>query len=304
MTSLNNRLKQDQVISIMLTISEVARKFSLSNRQVHEMIHYGYLNAADIRRRSGGGPILLFSEQDIDQLDVHSILQEINARKKHDRTHSASVDFRRMTRVLNYYDRFVDSVQDHPQQQFLMICFYLFHLNHYAKKYHKQSEDLYRLKNRVIRKLYHQYPDLIQAIYLLGPDRKQIWLCDDCKESARAAGMTYVDYLKQGYYCPKCTIGSIDKEYYSLVEFRAALDDYRFTFHLPRSSAIRWMKDLDSLPQSIRDMGSYQDSMYLYGRAISRVEERILPLPVILEKLQQFLDSDESCADDDQDFFS
>jgi hypothetical protein len=52
------------------------------------------------------------------------------------------------------------------------------------------------------------------------------------------------------------------------------------------------MKNLDSLPQSIRDMGNYQDHMYLYGRTISRIEERILPLPVILEKLQQFLATD------------
>lgn len=287
----------------MLTISEVARKFSLSNRQVHEMIRYGYLSVADVRRRSGGGPTLLFSEQDIDKLDVHSILQEINTRKKHGHAHSASIDFRRVTRVLNYYDRFVASVQDHPHQQFLMVCFYLFHLNHYAKKYQKQSAELYRLKNQVIRKLYGQFSDLIKAIYLLGPDRKQIWLCDDCKESARAAGMSYVDYLKQGYHCPKCTIGSVDKEYYSLVEFRVALEEYRFTFHLPRASALRWMKNLESLPQSARDVGNYQDRMYLYGRSISHIEERVLPLPVILEKLQQFLDSDNLPAEG-QDFLS
>ncbi|HOQ08943.1 MAG TPA: hypothetical protein PLG09_02325 [Syntrophomonadaceae bacterium] len=287
----------------MLTISEVARKYSLSNRQVHEMVLYGYLNAADIKRHSGGGTILLFSEQDIDKLDIHSILQEINNRKKYDHFRSASSDFRRMTRMLNYYDRFVASVQDHPQQHFLMVCFYLFHLNHYAKKYQEQSAELYRLKNQVIKRLYNQYTDLIQAIYLLGPDRKQIWLCDDCKDSARAAGMSYVDYLKKGYYCPKCTIGSVDKEYYSLVEFRISLDDYRFTFHLPRASAIRWMKDLDSLPQSIRETGRYQDSMYLYGRAISRIEERILPLPVILEKLHQFLASSTSTAEG-HDFLS
>lgn len=71
------------------------------------------------------------------------------------------------------------------------------------------------------------------------------------------------------------TLGSVDKEYYSLVEFRIVLDDYRFTFHLPRTSTLRWMKNLDSLPQSVRDMGNYQDHMYLYGRTISRIEERI-----------------------------
>lgn len=46
----------------MLTISEVARRHSLSNRQVHEMVRYGYLNVADIKRRSGRGLTYLFSE--------------------------------------------------------------------------------------------------------------------------------------------------------------------------------------------------------------------------------------------------
>lgn len=276
----------------MLTISEVARRYSLSNRQVHEMVRYGYLSVADIRRHSGRGPTYLFSEQEVNNLDVHSVLQEINYRKKRDPLNSAATDFRRVNRVLNYYDRFVDSIQDHPYQVFLMTCFYLFHLNHYAKKYQEQSAELYRLKNKVIRKMYNHYSDLIEVVYLLGPDRKRIWLCDDCKESARAAGMTYVSYLQKGHYCPKCTLDSVEKEYYSLVEFRVILEDYRFTFHLPRSSALRWMKNLDSLPQSVRDTGNYQDRMYLYGRTISSIEERILPLPIIVEKLQQFLTAD------------
>jgi hypothetical protein len=276
----------------MLTISEVARRHSLSNRQVHEMVRYGYLNVADIKRRSGRGLTYLFSEQEVNNLDVPFILQEISYRKRRHPLSSDAIDFRRVNQVLNYYDRFLESIQEHPYQEFLMTCFYLFHLNHYAKKYQELSTELYQLKNQVIRKLYNHFNDLIEAVYLLGPDRKRIWLCEDCKESARAAGMSYVDYLKKGYYCPKCTLGSVDKEYYSLVEFRIVLDDYRFTFHLPRTSALRWMKNLDSLPQSIRDMGNYQDHMYLYGRTISRIEERILPLPVILEKLQQFLATD------------
>lgn len=288
----------------MLTISEVARRYSLSNRQVHEMVRYGYLSVADIRRLSGRGPTYLFSEQEVNNLDVHSALQEISYRKKRAPLNSAAADFRRVNRVLNHYDRFVDSVQDHPYQEFLMTCFYLFHLNHYAKKYQEQSAELYRLKNHVIRKMYNYFNDIIEAVYLLGPDRKRIWLCDDCKESARTAGLTYVDYLNKGYYCPKCTLGSVDKEYYSLVEFRVIVEDYRFTFHLPRSSALRWMKNLNSLPQSVRDTGTYQDRMYLYGRSISRIEERILPLPILLEKLQQFLTADLTENHSYQDFLS
>lgn len=274
----------------MLTISEVAQKFNLSNRQVHDMVSYGFLNVAGIHRHSGRGPTYLFSEHEVNNLDVHLVLQEIEHKKRSYAPGPKSTsEFRRVIRVLNYYDRFMDSVHDHPQEHFLTICFYLFHLNHYAKRYQDRSDELYRLKNQVLRKLYKLYSEHMQAIYLLGPDRKRIWLCDDCKESASAAGMSYVEYLKKGYYCPKCSVNSVEKEYYSLVEFRIALEDFRFTFHLPRSAAIRWMENLEELPQSTRDTGNYTDCMYLYGRTISRIEERILPLPLIQKKLQQFL---------------
>lgn len=275
----------------MLTISEVAEKFNLSNRQVHDMVRYGYLNVAGIHRHSGRGPIYLFSEQDVNNLDIHSALQEIRRKQTYQPGHAVASDFKRVIRVLNYYDRFLDAIQDHPQEHFLLTCFYLFHLNHYAKRYQERSEELYRLKNKVLRKLFLNHPDLFYLRYLLGPDRKRIWLCDDCKESANAAGMSYVEYLKKGYYCPKCSLHSVEKEYYSLIEFRVTLEDYRFTFHLPRSAVLRWMSDLDRLPQGTRDTGRYEDSMYLYGRSVSRIEERILPLPLIQQKLRQYLDA-------------
>ena len=59
----------------MLTISEVALKYNLSNRQVHEMVRYGYLNVANIQRHSGRGSTYLFSENEVNNLDIHSILR-------------------------------------------------------------------------------------------------------------------------------------------------------------------------------------------------------------------------------------
>lgn len=274
----------------VLTISEIAQKYSLSNRQVNDLIRYGYLNVSGISRNAGRGPTYLFSEFEVNNLDIYSALQDIRVKNSAGSSGLAAREFKQSLRVLSHYDRFMDSIQNHPQEQFLLICFYLFHLNHYAKRYLEQSQELYRLKNRIIRKLYQQHSDLMEAIYLLGPDRKKIWLCDDCKESANAAGMSYVEYLKKGYHCPKCSINSVEKEYYSLVEFRTALEDYRFTFHLPRSAVIRWMEDLDSLPQGTRDTGHYEDSMYLYGRPVSKIEERVLPLPVIIQKLHEYLE--------------
>ena len=73
-------------------------------------------------------------------------------------------DFKKVIGVINYYDRFMESVANHPDEELLKTAFYLFHLNHYAKKYQEQSKDLYALKNQVIRKMYQTNPDKIEAI--------------------------------------------------------------------------------------------------------------------------------------------
>jgi hypothetical protein len=67
------------------------------------------------------------------------------------------------------------------------------------------------------------------------------------KDSARSAGLTFVEYLKKGYYCPKCFVQAVEPEYYSLYEFIIAQGNYRFVFHLPRSSAGRWLKNVSDM---------------------------------------------------------
>jgi len=142
--------------------------------------------------------------------------------------------------------------------------------------------------------MYLENSSFIEASYLLGPDRNKIWLCEDCKNAARSAGMSYTTYIKEENYCPKCSIKSIEKEYYSLLEFKVDALDYRFTFHLPLSSALRWMNNIDDLPQGIRKIGKYSDKMYLYGRSINKIEEKIFPLPMIKEQLNEYINSSEA----------
>lgn len=279
----------------MLTISQLAAKYNISNHQVHDLIDFGYLNIAGIKRDGNKGFTYLFAEEEIEALNLPSLLQEIKERKTRpgNRVRKKTNDFKQVIRLLDYYDRFMENVSYHPEKEFLEVCFYLFHLNHYAKTYTTKSNALYRLKNKVLKKLYREKPHLMEAIYLLGPDRNKIWLCEDCKEAARAANQSYVSYLKAGKYCPKCSISPVEKEYYSLVEFKVDLDGFKFTFHLPRSSALKWLKELDQLPQGVRQMNHYDDRMYLYGRSVSRCEEKVLPLNYIEEKLQQYLDKED-----------
>lgn len=274
----------------MLTISQVANLYQINNRQVHELMEYGYLQVSQVLRNANGGLSYLFAQEDLQTVDIYSALADLQDKKSRLKGRvRPGTHFSKVLRAINHYDRFLASIKDQPEEEVLRISFYLFHLNHYAKRYQSQSHELYGLKKRVIKKMYAENQDYIQVRYLLGPDRKRIWLCDDCKESARNAGMSFVEYLKRGYYCPKCYVHSVDAEYYSLYEFIINIADYRFVFHLPRSSAQRWLKDHCDMAQGRRETGPYDDSMYLYGRAATRIEEKSFPLPMIIEALNRYL---------------
>ncbi len=274
----------------MLTISEVARRYQLNNRQVHELMEYGYLQISRVSRNANGGMSYLFDEKDVQAADIYSALADLQDKKNRLGSRGVStVRFSKVLRAIRHYDRFLASIEGQPAETVLRVSFYLFHLNHYAKRYAEQSRELYSLKNRVIRKMWRDNPDLIQVRYLLGPDRERIWLCDDCKDSARSAGLSFVEYLKKGHRCPKCFVQSVEPEYYSLFEFIVAIGNYRFVFHLPRSSAWRWLKDVPNIEQGRRETGPYDDSMYLYGRPSTRIEEKSFPLPMVIEALTAYL---------------
>lgn len=275
----------------MLTISDVARKYNISNRQVHDLVNYGYLNVARVARNQHQGINYLFSENQLNNIDIHSYLAEIYDKKNnnHYPGGTKSSDFKKVRYAINHYDRFLQNIEDYPEKELLKVCFHLYHLNHYAKKYSDKSRELYYLKSQVLRKIYLSNSILLTTKYLTGSDRKKIWLCEDCKDSARSAGLSYITYIRQELYCPNCFISSIEKEYYSLVEFRLNTSDYGFNFHLPRSTAIKWMTDIDQLPQENRKTGKYDDQMYLYGRRITRVEEKVFPLDMIIAELTKYL---------------
>lgn len=273
----------------MLTISEIAKKFKISNRQVYDLVEQGYLSVSQLQRNNNKGISYLFSEQDLEKLDIYSILAEAQGSRKHK---SNTPGFKQIISAVRYYDRFLENIASYPEREFLEACFYLFHLNHYAKSFKESSSRLYQLKNQVLHKMYLNNLNLFQIIYLTGPDRRQVWLCEDCKEAAVSARMSYADYIKSEYFCPKCSLHALDKEYYSLIEFKIRLEEYRFTFHLPLRSAARWLKDLDNYPQYTRKVRRYHDAMHIYGRPVNKIETRVFPLEMIIKKLKQYLNKD------------
>lgn len=103
------------------------------------------------------------------------------------------------------------------------------------------------------------------------------------------SGLSYAAYIKNENFCPKCSLQAVDKEYYSLIEFRVRSGDFKFTFHLPLALAEPWIGKLSDLPQWDRKTGNYSDRMYMYGRPVSPVEEKVFPINMIISKLENYL---------------
>lgn len=272
----------------MLSISEIAKKFGISNQAVHQLLEYGHLNVTEVQRNPNRGIQFLFCENEVNQIDIYSKLAEIKSEGKTRIPMNPSSDFKKVIQTMDYYNDFMENIAQLPESKLLQTCFYLFHLNHYAKTYAENRAELYQLKRRVIKKLFNENVDIIKPTYLLGPDRNKVWLCEDCKDNCRSMGISFNHYIRQEYYCSKCFVQVLEKEYYSLFEFHLNIENHRFTFHLPKSLAQKWL-DWRLLPQSNRRAQFYQDRMYLYGRRISRVEEKAFPLPRITEYLSQYL---------------
>jgi hypothetical protein len=64
----------------MLTISGIARRYKITNLQVQDLIKHGYLPVTRIDR-SNKGIIYLFAEEDVDSIDIYSLLADIRQRK-------------------------------------------------------------------------------------------------------------------------------------------------------------------------------------------------------------------------------
>lgn len=275
----------------MLTISQVAARYGLSNRQVHDLIRLGSLPIA-LTIRENQGIVCLISEQDLDKVDIYSLLADVrdNNNRRSCQNFNPGLDWKRLSKTMAHYQRFMEEIQDLNQPILLENCFYLFHLNHYAKRNYADQKQLYGLKKQVLKKMHEEFGDLFRVVYLVGPDRRKVWLCDDCKENARKAAIPYAEYARREYYCTKCFVQNLEKEYYSLVQFDLEMGRCRFSFHLPRSSA-RWLGDLQRFNQETRKAGNYSDKLYLYGRPVSRIEEQAYPLSMIIEKLNLFINN-------------
>ena len=177
----------------------------------------------------------------------------------------------------------------HP---FLEYALYLYHLNHYAKtpRYAHLRGELYRLKEKVLRKAYNLHSDLFTVAFIERGDR--VVYCEECKERAyeewkSLGGYSWMGpfgwFLKEFSPCERCTV---HEDYYSLVELTIATPLARFTFHLPYPE----VKDL--FPKDALPKGEGGEEEVRFGREVKKYEALVYPLKEVKQKLLSFLEED------------
>lgn len=274
----------------MLKTSDVAKLLHIKNEQVMALVDFGFLRIADISRHEQGFSYL-FSEDEVYKLDASSCLAQIEEwRSKRRIPKGKGSDFKAEMRAIKRYDRFLQSIEETPCAELLLAAFYLFHLNHYAKKYVKVADELYALKHRVLKKMVERFGLYLELAVLLGPDKYRIWLCEECRMQASEMGMSYREYIAEGNSCPKCEVQVKERDYYSLLEIAVSFDKHSFCFHMPRHLAAKWELEWDRIPCRDRLEDDSRDRMCLYGRRITNIEERVFPLPAVIDQLQRFLE--------------
>ena len=183
----------------------------------------------------------------------------------------------------NHKEQFLTSLDSLAEgtEKLIRACYYLFHLNHYAKA---GNQYLYDLKELVLRTFVEKYAadDLVQVSFIEGDNK--VNLCPDCKVRAKERGMSFLEYLDATGACPRCTR---EYKYYSLYEFIISHDEYRFCFHTPYSTAKRWFKNAGLRPP--QKPKPQREGAYTFGRPVYESEAQVVELIEVIEELQNFL---------------
>jgi len=174
----------------------------------------------------------------------------------------------------------------HP---FLKVAFYLYHANHYAKteEYEDYQNELYKLKKEVLFKAYKKYPEIFQISFIERGDR--VFYCNKCRNKAYREWRNgydiayfFSEWIMMQEPCKKCIV---EKDYYSLVEFRIEMPIAKFNFHLPypQSKAIFNKENLPKIKLNKEEM------FVKFGREITSYEASLVPLEEVVQELKAYL---------------
>ncbi|MFN4196480.1 MAG: hypothetical protein ACK4FM_00525 [Caldimicrobium sp.] len=174
----------------------------------------------------------------------------------------------------------------------LVVMFYLYHLNHYAKteKYEKYKDEIYELKKEALIKAYKENPDLFSLYFI--PRGDKIIYCDECREIAyenwkyaggyKETGYSFGEWLKEEEPCPNC---EVIKDYYSLVEFNIKTEIVNFSFHLPYPEVENIFNKKNLKEKYIENAESIK-----FGRGLEGYEALIVTLKTALKKVKEYVE--------------
>ena len=272
-----------------LTPAQVCRVLKVTPNQMRWLIGSGWLEVAQIAPRKYGKMELFNSHQvqalisDMPKIrrgweSTKSLRQgaQKTAYRRETSRHLTESLKRRKKEFLDDLKGFSESVE-----KVLRVCFYLFHLNHYAKNGHTY---LYDLKEQVLRKLYTGYSadGLISVAFIRGTPR--IRLCAACRVLAQEQGKRQTEYVRRGGGCPRC---SREENYYSLYEFTVDYAEYHFCFHIPYHIARKWVDTGRSIPE--KDTMLEREGFYTYGRRVFEPEALAIEMQEVVEEIESFL---------------
>jgi len=273
----------------LMNPAQVCQALGITPNGVRRLSREGYLEVKDMVRFKNGDMSLFSIKQ------VHSLLPVMPRIKQAWETHDKSrFGARRVSKAHVHRHKSYNNQINHKEEffmatnalaektaQLIKACYYLFHLNHYAKA---GNQYLYDLKELVLQTFVEQYTsdDLVKVSFIEGDNK--VLLCPGCKARAKERGMSYLEYLDAEGACPRCTR---EYKYYSLYEFIISYDEYRFCFHTPYSTAKKWFKNIGLRPPQTHK--PQREGAYTFGRSVYESEAQVVELIEVIEELQNFL---------------
>jgi len=277
-----------------LTPAQVCQMLKLTPNQIRMLVANGSLEVAQ-RIAYKHGNMEVFSSEQVRQVALD--LPKIRRRWDNERTsalgarnaalHKAK-EQKNIQALMARKKRFLDSLNAFSDQiaGILRVCYYLYHLNHYAKHGHPY---LYDYKEKVLRYLWQGWksgsietPGLLQVTFIPGAPR--IKLCLDCRIKAQQQYQTHVEYIRiEGHTCPQCVK---EEYYYSLYEFTLDYCEYHFCYHVPYSVARKWFAGYDIKE---KELPVNREGFYVFGRPIRETEALAVTLHEVIIEIELFL---------------
>lgn len=273
----------------LMTPAQVCQLLRITPDQINSLLERGWLEVAFIDKMRNG-EMRLFDKSKIDSLipQMPNIRRAWMAEDNHRYGGSAAArkrenDRRQAEELKNRKQRYLSELSDCPEpyDRILRACFYLYHLNHYAKRGESYLYDLKEHVLRILSRLEGLAGPAITVYFVPGSER--VRLCSRCQERAGRLNKTRPEYIRLYGGCPQCTR---DSNYYSLYEFVVAYDNYRFCFHVPYTAARKWFRNQPPPPKEGR---AKREGFTVFGRPILAAEAQAVELIEVIEELESFI---------------